>query len=121
MGIVVTAIAMSMVFFALLMLVIIFSNTGNILKRFQIMVLQRRRKHLKSALAQQQVAVVEKSIRAEGSGEEYAAIAAAIYFYNNELHDEENTILTIAKTARPWTPWSEKYYSMNNYFTRRNR
>ncbi len=49
------------------------------------------------------------------SGDEYAAIAAALYLYNNELHDEENAILTINKVAKSYSPWSSKLYNMNVY------
>ncbi|MDR1006409.1 MAG: OadG family protein [Bacteroidales bacterium] len=49
------------------------------------------------------------------NGEELAAIAAALYMYNEELHDEEATILTINKVAKVYSPWSSKMYNMNNY------
>ena len=49
----------------------------------------------------------------------YAAIAAAIHMYNEELHDEEPTVITIQKTERSWTPWNAKYISMNKYFNNR--
>lgn len=52
---------------------------------------------------------------ADISGEEYAAIATAIFLYNNELHDEENTVLTINKVAKTYSPWSSKLYNMNIY------
>ena len=48
---------------------------------------------------------------ASRSGEIYAAIAMAIYEVT-ELHDEENTILTIKNTERNYSPWSSKIYSM---------
>lgn len=54
------------------------------------------------------------------SDEVYAAIAAAIHLYNQELHDEEPTVITIQKTERSWTPWNAKYLSMNHYFTNRH-
>jgi hypothetical protein len=53
---------------------------------------------------------------ASKEGEIYAAIATAIHLYNNELHDEEDTVITIAKVEREWTPWNAKYYNMNHYF-----
>ena len=53
------------------------------------------------------------------SGEVYAAIAAAVHLYHDELHDEENTIITIQKVERSWTPWNAKYYNMNQYFNKR--
>ena len=45
------------------------------------------------------------------SGEVYAAIAMAIY-EATEMHDEENTILTIRNTVRNYSPWSSKIYSL---------
>lgn len=56
---------------------------------------------------------------ADSTEEVYAAIAAAIYAYNEELHDEENTIITIQKVERSWTPWNAKFYNMNQYFNNR--
>jgi hypothetical protein len=47
----------------------------------------------------------------EQSGDIYAAIALAIY-EATELHDEENTILTIKNTARNYSPWSSKIYTL---------
>ena len=51
-----------------------------------------------------------KGITAQ-SGEIYAAIALAIY-EATEMHDEENTILTIKNTARNYSPWSSKIYTL---------
>ena len=115
-GIGIMAIAMSTVFMALLMLVLVFSNTDRVLK-----VIQKgfSRRKTEAELLQQAMAPVREP--SEISGEEFAAIAAAIYLYNSELHDKENTILTIAQSKRPWTPWNAKYFSMNNYFMKRNR
>lgn len=48
------------------------------------------------------------------SGEVNAAISAAIHLYANEAHDEENTILTIDKVSRRYSPWSSKIYSVTN-------
>jgi len=47
----------------------------------------------------------------EKKGEIFAAIAMAIY-QSTELHDEENTILTIKNTERNYSPWSSKIYSL---------
>ena len=48
---------------------------------------------------------------ASQTGEIYAAIAMAIH-EATELHDEENTILTIKSTVRNYSPWSSKIYSL---------
>jgi len=40
-----------------------------------------------------------------------AAIAMALYLYN-ELHDEESNVITIERKSRYYSPWSSKYYNM---------
>lgn len=49
------------------------------------------------------------------SGEVNAAIVMALYYYRNELHDIENTVLTIKKVSRTYSPWSSKIYGMNRF------
>lgn len=46
------------------------------------------------------------------SGEVNAAIATALYMYRNETHDLENTVLTVKKVARTYSPWSSKIYTL---------
>ncbi len=46
-----------------------------------------------------------------GSGEEMAAVCAAIYLFMEEAHDEENAILTINKSPKMYSPWSSKIYA----------
>ena len=64
-------------------------------------------------------AVAAAASAANKEGEIYAAIATAIHLYNNELHDEEDAVITIQKVEREWTPWNAKYYNMNQYFNNR--
>lgn len=59
------------------------------------------------------------AIASGADGEVYAAIAAAIYCYEQDLHDEEDTVITIQKVERTWTPWSAKFYNMNQYFSKK--
>lgn len=49
------------------------------------------------------------------TGEVNAAVAAALYLYFNELHDEESYTLTISKVSRIYSPWSSKIYSLRQY------
>ncbi|MCL2502045.1 MAG: hypothetical protein FWE99_02825 [Bacteroidales bacterium] len=49
----------------------------------------------------------------------YAAIAAAIHLYGEELHDVENAVLTINKVSRTYSPWSSKIHGLNTYFSKR--
>lgn len=49
------------------------------------------------------------------SGDESAAIAAALHYILNEQHDLESGMITIKKISKRYSPWSSKIYSMNNY------
>jgi len=46
------------------------------------------------------------------SGEVNAAIAMALHLYQSEMHDYENTVLTIQKVSRNYSPWSSKIYTL---------
>lgn len=91
-----------------------------IMKGFASGVTKVQNKKAAKASAQQgavaPTAVVKPS---DVSGEVYAAIAAAIYMYDNELHDDEDTVITIQREERSWTPWNAKFYNMNKYFNNR--
>lgn len=45
---------------------------------------------------------------------EGAAIATAIYLFFNEAHDEENTIMTIKKISKRYSPWNSKIFGVMN-------
>lgn len=102
-GIGMTMIAMFVVFSALAILYIIYKNMGRFFIR-------------RGAKAQVQVseakAVVKPAAEEEMSGEVNAAIAMALYLYQSELHDYENTVLTIQKVSRNYSPWSSKIYTL---------
>ena len=108
-----------MVFVMFLIMVVIIYNIEKIVKALRRTVL-RGGAYIVSEISSATTAKKKVKIE-EASGEEYAAIAAAIYVYNNELHDDEHTILTIERATRTLAPWSVKYYSMNSYFMRKNR
>jgi glutaconyl-CoA/methylmalonyl-CoA decarboxylase subunit delta len=46
------------------------------------------------------------------SGEIVAAIAMTLHLYKSGVHDEENTILTMKKTNRAYSPWSSKLHGL---------
>lgn len=48
------------------------------------------------------------------TGEENAAIAAALYLFFSELHDEEKYVMTIRKVSKTYSPWSSKIYGILN-------
>jgi Na+-transporting methylmalonyl-CoA/oxaloacetate decarboxylase gamma subunit len=96
-----TLTAMGVVFSGLLLLFLIFKLVGII-----AVSLSHRRAMKASGMTREEA----KGIT-ETSGDIYAAIAMAIY-EATELHDEENTILTIKKTASNYSPWSSKIYTL---------
>ena len=54
------------------------------------------------------------SVKPVMTGEENAAIAAALYLYFSELHDHEKYVMTIKKVSRTYSPWSSKFYNIYN-------
>ena len=48
------------------------------------------------------------------TGEEAAAIAAALRIYLHTKHDFENPILTIKQAEKSYSPWSSKIYGTQN-------
>lgn len=112
-GVGLTAASVSVVFLVLIFLAIIFTQYGKLLMSVQ------KKRAVKAAAATTPAATSQAVSSVDVSGEVYAAIAAAVHLYHDELHDEENTIITIQKVERSWTPWNAKYYNMNQYFNKR--
>jgi Na+-transporting methylmalonyl-CoA/oxaloacetate decarboxylase gamma subunit len=102
-GIGMTMIAMFVVFSALAILFIVYKNMG----KFFI----RRAASTKTSKSEQPI-VVSKNEKTEISGEVNAAIAMALYLYQSDLHDHENTVLTIHKVSKTYSPWSSKIYTL---------
>lgn len=112
MGIGLTATAVAVVFIALVCIALIIAGSGKL-----IVGAEKRSKEKGTSTKSPAVKPVSSGSSAEE--EIYAAIAAAIHLYNDELHDEEDTVITIQKVEREWTPWNAKYYNMNQYFNNR--
>jgi Na+-transporting methylmalonyl-CoA/oxaloacetate decarboxylase gamma subunit len=98
--------AMSVVFIALALLYIMFKSIGN------YHVSLSRKRAIKDAKEKGVTIPVSEIIARENSAEIYAAIAMALYEYENDIHDIENTILTIDKVERRYSPWSSKIYAL---------
>ena len=60
------------------------------------------------------VEAVKKESRCEEQGEVIAAIAVALAAMEEKQHDEENTVLTIHRVVRPYSPWSSKIYGLRD-------
>lgn len=94
--------AMSVVFLALILLYLVFKHIGkyNVRKNME----RAEKTHGKQAAKAEE----------ETSAEIYAAIATAMHMYtqDDESHDIENTILTIARVTKNYSPWSSKIYTL---------
>ena len=101
-GIGMTVIAMSVVFLALAILYFIYKASG----RFFIRRGAASKKSISGAI------VLTSEHEEEMSGEVNAAIAMTIHLYLSEMHDYENTVLTIQKVSRNYSPWSSKIYTL---------
>ena len=112
-GIGLAAVAVAVVFLALVCIFLLISGSGKL-----IMSAEEKSKN-KASKKSRGIKPVGDGSSAAKEDEVYAAIAAAIHLYNDELHDEETTVITIQKVEREWTPWNAKYYNMNHYFNNR--
>ena len=105
-GIFMTLTAMSVTFLALAILYLVFKQVG----KFHI-----RKKSENAVEAVKDVANKEKAdTSGQVSAETYAAISMAIHMFmvENEAHDFEETVLTINKVSRTYSPWSSKIYTL---------
>jgi sodium pump decarboxylase gamma subunit len=112
-GALMAILGMGIVFIVLLILFLVFSITPRFYKKefkdWWANLLSRKPKSEKSDAEK----LVSLPVAADDlSGEVNAAIAAAIYLYQSELHDYENTVLTISKVSRTYSPWSSKIYGL---------
>lgn len=99
-GVMMTMTSMLVVFVGLLLLYLIFRAIGNTAKRIS---------HKRVASTGTLSAVRSDSLL---TGEVLAAISAAIYELNQDVHDVESTILTISEVKRKYSPWSSKLYTL---------
>jgi len=95
-----TVFGMSIVFTILLVLTLVFKFIPKILE------LRMKKQMLKEG---KEVTIENLSMEADLN----AVIAAAVYLYLSELHDEESHNITIRKISRDYSPWSSKIYGMN--------
>ncbi|HMN48712.1 MAG TPA: OadG family protein [Ignavibacteriaceae bacterium] len=102
-GIGMTVIGYVVVFIALLLLYIIFFNLAKLLQVNVKRLLRREGK------------VIEVKEDLSLSGEVNAAIAMALHLYYSEMHDKEDTVLTINKVSRTYSPWSSKIYGLRQF------
>jgi glutaconyl-CoA/methylmalonyl-CoA decarboxylase subunit delta len=109
------AVGYTVVFLSLAFLWFVFANLPFLLKMKERFVAANRKRNA-VATAELKTEVLENGAI---SGEEAAAIAMALHLYVNEVHDVENTILTIRKISRRYSPWNSKIYSVSSNLNKR--
>lgn len=97
--------AMSVVFIGLLLLFVLFKIVG------KISVNLSKRNAMKVKGITDKKEAKEKKL-GEAPGEVFAAIAMAMHEMQNDVHDVEETVLTITRVKRSYSPWSSKIYTL---------
>lgn len=97
--------AMSVVFCGLILLFIAFKIVG----RVSVSLSKRNAMKAKGITDKQEDK--EKKL-GEAPGEIFAAIAMAMYEMQSDVHDVEDTVLTITRVKRSYSPWSSKIYTL---------
>lgn len=101
-GIGMTITAMAVVFMGLILLYLVFKIVGKTAIKVS------KRNYLKAN------PTIPTADMSEPSGEVFAAIATALYEFSEDAHDMENTVLTIRKVTRNYSPWSSKIYGLRD-------
>ncbi|MDR0940545.1 MAG: lamin tail domain-containing protein [Mediterranea sp.] len=96
--------AMSVVFAGLILLFIAFKVVGKTATSLS------KRNAMKAKGVDKQ----EAKELTQAPGDVYAAIAMALHEAQNEVHDVEDTVLTIRRVQRTYSPWSSKIYTLNH-------
>ena len=97
--------AMSAVFFGLILLYVSFKVVG----RVSVNLSKRNAMKAKGITDKQEAK--EKKL-GEAPGEIFAAIAMAMHEMQSDVHDVEDTVLTITRVKRSYSPWSSKIYTL---------
>ena len=97
--------AMLVVFTGLILLYIAFKFVGKV-----SVTLSRRRAMAAKGITDKEEAKEKKL--GQAPGEVYAAIVMALHEMQNDVHDVEETVLTITRVKRSYSPWSSKIYTL---------
>ena len=97
--------AMSVVFFGLILLYISFRAIG------KLAISLRRRNAMEAKDITCKEEAKEKKL-GEAPGEVIAAITLAMHELQSDVHDVEDTVLTITRVKRSYSPWSSKIYTL---------
>ena len=103
-GVGMTVIGMGVVFASLVLLYLVFLNLSNYF--------ESRGKTKQTAPHKPAHTPIAEAKPADLTGEINAAISIALHLYDQEVHDEENTVLTIHRAPGFYSPWSSKIYGL---------
>jgi len=104
-GIGMSVTAMSVVFTGLLLLFISFKIVGKI----SINLSKRNAMKTKGITNKEEA---DKIQLGEAPGDIFAAIAMAMHEMQSDVHDIEDTVLTITRVKRSYSPWNSKIYTL---------
>jgi Na+-transporting methylmalonyl-CoA/oxaloacetate decarboxylase gamma subunit len=107
-GLIITLVGYLIVFLALVLLAFVFNAIPRLIK------FQRKRALMKKG----RKSGIHTSLD-HISGEANAAIGTAIFMFFNEMHDEEDPIITIRKISKSYSPWNSKIYGITRGLNRR--
>ena len=97
--------AMSVVFFGLILLYISFRLIG----KFAVSLRRKNAMEAKDITCKQEAKEMKLG---EAPGEVIAAISLAMHEMQSDVHDVEDTVLTITRVMRSYSPWSSKIYTL---------
>ncbi len=100
-GVTVAIVGWLIVFAALVLLVIVFTQIPKL-------IYYNTRKKLKEKTKQATVSNEDLHI----VGDVSAAISTALYLFFDEMHDEESNVITIKRVRKIYSPWSSKIYGL---------
>ena len=104
-GIGMSVTAMLVVFLGLILLYLSFKFIGKLSVRF------RARNAMKAKGITDKKEAKEKLL-GQAPGEVYAAISLALHEMQSDVHDVEETVLTITRVKRSYSPWNSKIYTL---------
>ena len=100
-GVTIAIVGWLIVFAALVLLVIVFTQTPKI-------IYYNTRKKLREKNKEANVSDTDLQI----AGEVSAAISTALHLFFDEMHDEESNVITIKLVRKVYSPWSSKIYGL---------
>lgn len=100
-----SGIGVSVVFSALIILVIAFKAMGNMSKKSLKKLTNKTIHQDKSGET-----IHEKEL----TGQEVAAISMALHLFLSDIHDQESNVITIKRIERRYSPWNSKIYGLTN-------